>query len=220
MGDRDRGLAPLSDTRKVTYSQLRAGLLASYVEKGNKSLTEDSDGSERIPGLKPLDKFFDWNENKRGPSVLNITTDTAREFVRARQAAGMGNAIINRSLAALRRMLRIAREDGKIQNVPVIHLLKEPPARKGFLAREKFEELSKLLPDTLRPLITFLYFCGVRLGEARQIEWEQVDLNARLIRLEDEQTKAGEARVVPLPEALVKMLDSAFGNLVWPTLAV
>lgn len=207
MGDRDRGLAPLSDMRKITYAKLREGLLASYVEKGNKSLTEDADGSERIPGLKPLDQFFDWSADKRGPSVVNITTDTAREFVRKRQAEGMGNAIINRSLACLRRMLRIAREDGKVQVVPVIRLLKEPPARRGFLPMEKFDELAKLLPATLRPLITFLYFCGVRLGEARQIEWEQVDLNARLIRLEDEQTKTGEARVVPLPEALVKMLD-------------
>ena len=207
MADVNRGAAPLSDVKKITYSQLRAGLLASYVEKGNKSLTEDADGSERIPGLKPLDQFFDWSDGKRGPSVMHITTDTAREFVRKRQAEGMGNAIINRSLAALRRMLRIAREDKKIQNVPVIHLLKEPPARKGFLLTEKFKILSEKLPASLRPLITFLYFCGVRLGEARAIEWTQVDLKARLIRLEDEQTKIGEARIVPLPEALAKMLD-------------
>lgn len=209
MGDRDRGLAPLSDMRKITYAQLRAGLLASYVEKGNKSLTEDADGSERIPGLKPLDAFFGYSgADSKGPSVVNITTDTAREFVRKRQAEGMGNAIINRSLACLRRMLRIAREDGKIQNVPVIRLLKEPPARRGFLPLDKFEELSKLLPTTLRPLITFLYYCGVRLGEALQIEWSQVDLNARLIRLEDDQTKTGEARIVPLPSVLVTMLEN------------
>jgi len=207
MADVNKGAAPLSDVKKITYSQLRAGLLASYVEKGNKSLSEDADGSERIPGLKPLDQFFDWSDGKRGPSVANITTDTAREFVRRRQADGLGNAIINRSLACLRRMLRIAREDKKIQVVPFIHLLKEPPARKGFLPMEKFKKLSTALPASLRPLITFLYFCGVRLGEARQIEWSQVDLAARLIRLEDEQTKTGDARVVPLPEELAKMLD-------------
>ena len=54
--------------------------------------------------------------------------------------------------------------------------------------------------------ITFLYYCGVRLGEATQIEWSQVDLVARLIVLEDEQTKNAEARTVPLPSVLVMML--------------
>jgi integrase len=34
-------------------------------------------------------------------------------------------------------------------------------------------------------------------------------LDAALIRLEDEQTKTGEARTVPLPDVLVKMLEQA-----------
>src|ERR1700687_30336 len=100
-------------------------------------------------------------------------------------------------------MLNIAREDGKIQFVPKIRLLKEPPARKGFLELEKFEELVALLPSHLRPFITFLYYCGVRRNEAAQIEWSQVDLDARLIRLEEEQTKTSEARTIPLPSVLV-----------------
>jgi len=103
-------------------------------------------------------------------------------------------------------MLRIAFEDGKIQVVPKIRLLKEPPARKGFLARERFDNLLNRLPDSLKPVVTFLYFCGVRLGEAQQIEWAQVDLAAGLIRLENEQTKTGDARIVPLPDMLIKML--------------
>ena len=114
--------------------------------------------------------------------------------------------MVNRSLACLRRMLRIAYEDRKIPAVPKIRLSKEPAARKGFLELEKFEELLKALPVHLRPLILFLYWCGVRLGEAMQIEWSQVDLQARLIRLEEGETKNDEARVVPLPAVLVNSL--------------
>lgn len=50
--------------------------------------------------------------------------------------------------------------------------------------REQFERLLEGMPDALRPLITFLYYCGVRLGEALQITWPQVDLGAGLIRLD------------------------------------
>jgi integrase len=62
------------------------------------------------------------------------------------------------------------------------------------------------LPTHLKPLILFLYYCGVRGGEALQIEWPQVDLDARLIRLEEEQTKTDEARYAPLPAELVMLL--------------
>jgi integrase len=68
------------------------------------------------------------------------------------------------------------------------------------------KKLVRALPSHLRPLILFLYWCGVRLSEAMSIEWSQVELNPRLIRLEDDQTKTGEARVVPSPSVLVMLL--------------
>jgi integrase len=85
--------------------------------------------------------------------------------------------------------------------------VKEPSARKGFLERQKFEELVALLPTHVRPLVLFLYWCGVRLGEAQQIEWPQVNLTNRTIRLEEEQTKNAEARYVPLPSVPADMLS-------------
>jgi integrase len=135
-----------------------------------------------------------------------MTVDKIREFVRKRQGEKTGNAAINRSLALLRRMFNIARADGKIQFMPVIRLLKEPPPRKGFVTRAQFETLLSKLTANLRPLVTFLYYCGVRVGEAVQIEWSQVDLHGALIRREGEQTKTSEPRVVPLPNVLVETL--------------
>ena len=101
----------------------------------------------------------------------------------------------------------LAHEDGKIQVKPKIHLLKAGAPRKGFLPRAQFESLLSHIPTNLKPLITFLYYCGVRLGEARQIESSQVNLGEALIRLEGEQTKNSEPRTVPLPDVLVKLLE-------------
>jgi integrase len=215
MGDRDNGLAPIVDMRRLRYADLRAALIDSYVARGNKSLKSKADGSETIAGLTALDTFFGFKSEmvdgkvgvtEKGMSVAQITTDAARRFVRQRRDEDTGNAAINRSLAALRRMLRLAKRDKKIHDVPFIEFQKEPPARKNFLEREKFEELVKLLPTHLRPLVTFLYYCGCRIGETLAIEWSQVNLDARLIRLELEQTKTSEARVLPLPSVLVGML--------------
>ncbi|MGA9307285.1 MAG: hypothetical protein WBW31_17910 [Candidatus Sulfotelmatobacter sp.] len=87
-----------------------------------------------------------------------------------------------------RRMLKIAHEDQKIQQVPVIRLLKEPPARRGFVTDDEFDKLLKLLPTHLRPLIVFLFFCGVRSeAEAMAIEWPQqsVQLHQSAQRVDD-----------------------------------
>lgn len=201
MGKSNRGELTEQDLKKVTYEDLRTALIDDYNDNGRKSLETRKDGTETIVGLPQLDAFC------KGMTALRLTTDTSRAFVRKRRAEGAGPAMINRSLACLRRMLRIAQEDGKIQTVPKIRLLKEPAARKGFLAEEKFSELLGALPSHLRPLITLLYYTGVRVGEARQIEWPQVDLKRGLIRLEEEQTKNSEPRYLPIPSILRMMLE-------------
>ena len=80
-------------------------MTANYIEKGNKSLIVRADGEETVPGLKQVDDFFQYSVENPGPSVMQISIETGREFVRQRQAEGAGNAVINRSLACLRRML-------------------------------------------------------------------------------------------------------------------
>lgn len=206
MGDSARGLPPLPDAHKIHYSDLRRGLIADYEAKGNKSLTTTADGEDWINGLPQLDAFFDYPKTP-GPPVTRITTDTSRDFAQKRMADdGVGTAMVNRSLACLRRMLKLAYEDGKLQSVPKIRFLKEPPARKGFLEQEKLDALVGLLPTHLKPIVTFLFWCGGRVNEARQIEWHQVNLAERLVRLEEEQTKGEQARVVPLPSVVVDLL--------------
>lgn len=205
MAARDGGALNPNDQKKVHYEDLRTALLANYAARGNRSLLVRANGDETVMGLSQLDKFFGFDENNPGPPVTSITTDLARKFVEQRRAEGAGNAVINRSLAALRRMLKLAKREKRIQDVPFIEFQKEPPARRGFVTDKQFGTLVKNLPTHLRPLISLLFFCGVRLGEALAIEWSQIDFKAGLIRLYD--TKNDEPRAVPLPSILRMLLQ-------------
>lgn len=214
MVDSARGLADPSDIRKIQYGHLRGALLDHYRTQGHKSLQTLADGTETIWGVSALDDFFghkaaEGNKPEElGRTLPLITTNAARQFVKHRQKEGVGNAFINRSLALLRRMLSLARQEGKITTVPYLEFLPEPKPRKGFVAQDQFNKLLAALPENLKPLVTFLYYCGVRLGEAEQVQWSQVDLLGGLIRLESEQTKNSEPRIVPLPDVLLRMLES------------
>jgi integrase len=215
MEGRDNGAVAINETRRLRYADLREALISHYDSQGHKSLRAKSDGSDSIPGLTALDEFCGYRAEmvdgkltviEAGVPALSLTTDLARRFVRRRKEEEIGNAAINRSLACLRRMLNLAKREGKLTTVPYIEFQKEPAARKGFLERADFNRLIEILPTHLRPLVTFLYWCGCRISETLQIEWSQVDLDARIIRLEPEQTKGKEARNIPLTSELVDML--------------
>jgi integrase len=67
--------------------------------------------------------------------------------------------------------------------------------RRGFFEGDELEAVVAKLPEHLRGLLRFLFWTGWRSGEARGLEWRQVDLKAGVIRLDD--SKSGEPRTIP-----------------------
>jgi integrase len=189
---------------KLTYGQLREGLLSHRRNHNARSLVKRADGSETIWGLDHLDAFF---EDKL---ANQITTRSLQGFVEYRKRDGANVATINRNLGLLRRMFRLAAPDNpllKIPNFAAVHF-KEDHVRQGFLDPAKFDKLLAALPERLRPFVLLLYTTGVRTGEARKIQWSQIDFAEGVIRLSKTQTKNANARVLPIDDELAKMLKS------------
>ena len=120
----------LPNSAKLKYEDIRQSLLEDCHIGGHRSLITQEDGTETVSGLNHLDAFF----TKR--PVASITTDLLRAFVRERKKRDGGkrypvrNSTINRNLALLRRMMNLARREGKIQFIPHFPMLAEkPPAR-------------------------------------------------------------------------------------------
>lgn len=202
LDERDQGLTPAQKVKRLRYETVREWLLNDYALNRRRSLQQHADGTVKLDGLPHLDNFFARR------SVATITTADLRRFVLQRQQEGAEPSTINRNLALIRRMLNLARKEGKLRTVPYFPMLKENPARKGFLTHEQFTKLYAALPDYLHSLVQLLYWAGCRLGEARKITWEQIDLNRREIALYGEQTKNADPRILPLPDQLVELLKS------------
>jgi integrase len=68
--------------------------------------------------------------------------------------------------------------------------------------------LRDAMPKHLRPLVTFLYFTGCRIGAALAITWSQIESEkARFqLRIEGNQTKNEEPVLLPLPLELNEIL--------------
>lgn len=204
--DHGIGIVPGAELKRIRYGDLRELLLKKYREKNHKSLQVLSDGTETIWGLPQLDNFAGFGESNKGPSMLKLDAGFRDRFVEKRQAEGVGPSVINSSLRHLRHMLNLGYRKLNLATRPYIELLSEPAAREGFLELDDFQKLMAALPERFRPLIHFLYFTGVRISEARQVDWSQVDLDAPIIELRSSQTKNKTARLIPLTDELVKML--------------
>ena len=66
--------------------------------------------------------------------------------------------------------------------------------------------MSEALPPDVRPVLTFGYYTGCRKGEILALEWVQVDLLERVVRLEPGTTKNDEGRLLPLAPQLYESL--------------
>ncbi|MGA2119202.1 MAG: tyrosine-type recombinase/integrase [Bryobacteraceae bacterium] len=180
----------------------------------------------------------------RGRRATAVSTEVVKKYVGFRRGSDQGtrpyrgrlnevkqipitpacNATINRELALLKHGFYLAWKSTlrKVVSVPHIPMLEEHNVRKGFFEHEQFFAMRVALPAYLRPVLTFAYYTGCRRGEILALQWSQVDLMERLVRLEPGTTKNHEARNLPLTTELYETLamqqsirDTKFPTCQW-----
>ncbi len=88
-------------------------------------------------------------------------------------------------------------------------MLEEHNARQGFVDHAAFLALQDALPEYLKDPVAFLYYSGWRVSEMRGLEWRDVDLRGRVVRLRPELSKNKDGRVLPLPGELLDIIERA-----------
>jgi integrase len=126
-----------------------------------------------------------------------------------RQERRYSNGEINRELTTLKRILNLARQNGKLMHVPHVPMLKERNVRTGFFEREQIERILAHLPAAIRPAVQFAYVTGWRIpSEVLKLQWRHVDFEARVVRLDPHTTKNDEGRTFPFTDALARLLEA------------
>ena len=150
--------------------------------------------------------------------AVDITSARVKEYITARLVDGVTNATINRELSALKRMFKLARDDGLINDTPVIKTLQERNVRTGFFEHDEYLAIKSALPPYVQGLFTFAYKTGWRFSEIVGLTWSNVDRTAWTVRLEIGDTKNDEARVIFLDDELKRIFKAQWGksNYVFP----
>ena len=188
-----------------------------------KSIEED----ERIAGhLKtafgPATRLRDITASRIAQyKARRLAANSERRKDENGKARPLGAASINRPLALLRHLLKLAALHWEvIPKVPLIELEREPQGRLRWLAED--EEVRLLAackasgdPDLL-DTVTVAMESGLRQGELFDLTWDRVDLSRGKILLEV--TKSGKRREVPMRQKVYDILAAKTERTgrVWP----
>lgn len=131
-------------------------------------------------------------------------------------------AAINRPLAALRHLLRLARDEWEVlAAAPRIRLEREPQGRVRWLEPADegrlLEACQKSRTRHLADVVTVALETGLRKAELLGLTWDRVDLSRGVLRLEV--TKSGRRREVPMRQAVYDLLAALPGpreGRLWP----
>lgn len=117
-------------------------------------------------------------------------------------------ASVNRELATLRRLLRMAHDWKKLDRVPKIKLLRGETSREFFLNRLLEPKYLEALPESMRDFAAFLIDTGLRVGEALKLEWPAANLREKpgYIRVLAGDSKNHKPRTVPLTDRAREIL--------------
>ena len=153
---------------------------------------------------------------------VRLAAKSTRRKDRNGQPARLAPASVNRPLALLRHLLRLACDEWEVlPTVPKIRLEREPQGHLRWLEPEEEHRLIEAcrasgLPH-LADLVTVALETGMRRSEVEGMSWDRVDLSRGVIRLEV--TKSGRRREVPMRQRVYEVLASRPGprhGRVWP----
>ena len=140
-----------------------------------------------------------------------IDGDLVWKVIKGELAKGNKPATVNRYLATMRALLRMARDEWQwIDRFPKIRLLPGEVERDRWLTREEAERLIAASPPHLSAMIRFALSTGCRAREITGLEWGRVNLERRTAWLD--RTKNGTPRGVPLNEDAVAVLEGERGK--------
>jgi integrase len=184
-----------------------------------KKLAEWYLGQEKVKALRyfPTLKInlASFNQEIGDTIVGQIKSGALENYQAKRKREGYSDAYVDRQIEAARAMINKAFDNDMVtgETVKVFRRVKKmlkrnSNARDRILAPEEFKGLMDKLPRHTKAILATGFYTGMRRGEVLSLTWDKVDMEKRMIRLEAEDTKDKEPRVIPILPELYEVLKA------------
>jgi integrase len=208
------------ETSRVSFAEYASEWIATYQGRTSRGFGEGSrEDYRRALGLDDEGKltgagavaFFGRMR------LATIEPRDVREYARRLATRGLAASSIRKNIAPLRALFATALEDGAIRSNPVLGIriartADDSDAQEAkALTEDELRRVLEKLPDSWRPFFEFLAQTGLRIGEAIELRWGDVDgpwlrVTRRYYRGAVGLPKGRRTRDVPLSRELAQAL--------------
>lgn len=145
------------------------------------------------------------NSRMAAYAMVNLKPEHVREW-RDQRSKEVAASTVNRQMNILHHIIEHARKEwgisGGANPVSDVSRPSQPPSRDRRLSPEEqhrlLGECARTRGGYLLDVVELALETGMRMSEILGIQWEQIDLQKRTIRLQEGATKNGEGRGVPI----------------------
>lgn len=120
----------------------------------------------------------------------------------------------------IRQLVNFALSRDMIATDPLkgLKLTKPKPTPQPCWTYEQMQQILDASPDDMRPALLLLAETGMRFGEMAWLTWDDVDLQANVLRIQPKdgwKPKSGDQRAVPLTRTIKRLVESLPRRFRW-----
>jgi integrase len=184
----------IQEKRSVQFKDFSISYLA-YSKNNKRAWLRD------YTSLTHIIPFFD------GKSLGDISSWMVEQYKQKRIMV-VKPATVNRELTTLKNMFTMAIKWNQAEKNPVkeVKLLRVEEKVERVLSPQEEEKLLGNTAPHLQPIIVTALNTGLRLGEILSLQWDNVDLNQKVIVVAH--SKNGKVRKIPINKVLFSTLDN------------
>lgn len=195
-----------------TFAAFASTFIETYATTNNRPSTVRE--KRRCLGRGLLPKLGHLRLNLIGPRKIE---EYKAWRLRPRNGRVLSAKTVNEELGLLGKILRVAQEWGEIERVPAIKRLKVQRPKFDFLDFQEAERLAGAAENVRDPwsaMIPVAMLTGLRIGELRGLQWDDIDLVAGRLHVQRAADDVGALhppknhrdRIVDLPQRAIDIL--------------
>jgi integrase len=204
------------DSGRTTFEEYAKEWLTTYAGRTTGGLRESTREQHRWSVESKAIPFF------KGWRLADIEPRDVRRYVASLQRQKLATATVHKHLSIVKLILTSAVEDGLLRASPAVHTRVSTPGptkAEAIQARamdaDQLRAVLNAVDDEWRTFFELLAATGLRIGEALELRWGDVDFGAKRLRVSRQVSKDGAVslpktstgvRVVPLSTAMCQRL--------------
>jgi integrase len=193
---------------------------------------DNPDPQQELTLLKTIKEYFQADERNRtqrklyaidrlveyfgeGTPLEKITVSLVKKYRKHRTNAGVSNGTVNIEVSCLSGIFREQLEQGAMEMNPCSLVPRLPETQRDtYISWDDFQRMLGAA-DWLQPIITILYYTGMRPSEVFDLDWAEVNFSRRMIILPPSRMKEGKnANQKALRDKRVPMRREVY-DLLW-----